>query len=128
MSEFRLLTREETESVPGMVDPIPSSLFAIGMVDHKGVAAACGVFMVIHADPIYIRPDMRNSGKLPLHLWEATREEIKARNLGPEVFVGMTPENPGQPTEDLVARMIEKAGGEEIAARFFVIPTGEVNG
>ena len=66
MTEFRLLTREEMESVPGMSDPIPGSLFAMGSVDSKGVAAAIGVFMVMHADPIWIREDMRAHGKLPL--------------------------------------------------------------
>jgi hypothetical protein len=125
MSDFRLLTRAELESVPGMQEPIPRSLFAVGMVDEKGVAAACGVFMVIHADPIWVRPDLRNGGKLLLHLWEATVKEIVERGLGPEVFVGMTPENPGQPTEGLVERMCLYAGGSEIKARFFVVPVAE---
>lgn len=123
MSEFRLLTRAELESVPGMADPIPSSLWAMGMVDEKGVGAACGVFLVIHADPIWIRPDLRNGGKLLLRLWEATKKEIVWRNLGPELLlVGMTDANPGQPTEALVERMCLTAGGEELKARFFVIP------
>jgi hypothetical protein len=124
MTEFRLLTREEMESVPGMSDPIPSSLFAVGSVDSKGVSAAIGVFLVMHADPIWIREDMRAHGKLPLRLWEATRREIIERQLGQEVFVGMTPDNPGQPTERLVERMCGVAGGSEVQARFFVIPVG----
>lgn len=122
MSVIRLLTRAETESVPGMQDPIPGSLFAVGLVDEKGVAAACGVFLVVHADPIWIRPDLRNSGKLLLHLWEEAEKEIRLRNFGSEVFVGMTPENPGQPTEGLVERMCLFAGGSELKARFFVVP------
>ena len=122
--EVRLLTREELETVPGMQSPVPESLFAVGAVDEEGVVAACGVFLVLHADPIWIRPDMRHAGKLPLQLWRAAQEEIAARRLGMEVFVGMTEDNPGQPTEDLVARMCIAAGGEELKARFFVIPVG----
>lgn len=128
MSEFRLLTNEEAATVPGMVDPMPASLFVMGQVDERGVAAAIGVFLVMHADPIWIRPDKRNGGKLPRHLWEATRDEILIRNLGPEVFVGMTPENPGPPTENLVERMVETIGGHEIKARFFVIPVERADG
>lgn len=120
---IRLLTREEIETVPGMVDPIPRSLFAVGAVDEKGVAAAIGVFLVLHADPIWIREDKRNGSKLALELWEATKAEILRGDLGPEVlWVGMTDEKPGQPTEGLVERMVRKAGGEELKARFFVIP------
>jgi hypothetical protein len=125
MSEFRLLTREELESVPGMQEPIPGSLWAMGLVDNDGVAAACGVFWVVHADPIWIRPDKRNNGKLLLRLWEKTRDEILFRNMGREVFVGMTDTNPGQPTEGLVERMVQKAGGMEVYARFFIIPVEE---
>ncbi len=125
MNEFRLLTRAEIESIPGIMDPIPASLFAVGMVDEKGVAAACGIFLVMHADPIWIREDKRNSGKLLLELWEATKAEIERGNLGPEVMiVGMTPTNPGPPTEELVERMCVTAGGYEIKARFFAIPVG----
>jgi hypothetical protein len=123
--DFRPLTLAELKTVPGMQDPISSSLFVIGAVDEKGVAAACGVFLVMHADPIWIREDHRNGGKLLLHLWEETKEEIKLRRFGPELFVGMTETNPGQPTESLVERMIESAGGSEIQARFFVIPVKE---
>lgn len=126
MTEFRLLTREEMESVPGMSDPIPGSLFAVGSVDSKGVSAAIGVFLVLHADPLWIREDLRAHGKLPLRLWEATRREIMERRLGPEMFVGMTEDNPGQPVEGLVERMCKTAGGSEIKARFFVIPVGGV--
>ena len=126
MNEFRLLTRPEVESVPGMVSPIPNSLFAVGMVDEKGVAAAIGIFFVLHADPVWIREDRRNGGKLPLELWEAAKAEIVRGDLGPEIlWVGMTDEKPGQPTEGLVERMIAKAGGEELKARFFVIPVKE---
>ena len=122
MSEFRLLTREEIESVPGMQSPVPGSLFAVGMVDEQGVAAACGVFLVVHADPIWVRPDKRNGGKLLQHLWDATKAEIVRGDLGPELlWVGTN----GQDTEDLVERMVKKAGGEEVKARFFVIPVGE---
>lgn len=125
---IRLLTREELATVPGMVSPMPESLFGVGVVDESGVAACLGVFLVLHADPIWIREDHRNGGKLPLHLWDAARDEIIRRNLGPEVFVGMTADNPGPPTEGLVERMVEKAGGQEIAARFFVVPVGDANG
>jgi hypothetical protein len=124
MTDFRLLTRAELETVPGMIDPIPSSLFAIGAVDEQGVAAAIGVFLVIHADPIWIRKDLRGHGKLPLRLWEATKREIMERQLGPELLVGMTESNPGQPIEGLIERMCAAAGGEEIRARFFVLPMG----
>lgn len=123
--DFRLLTREELETVPGMSDPIPGSLFAVGLVDEQGVAAAIGVFLVMHADPIWIREDLRGHGKLPLRLWEATRREIMERQLGPELFVGMTENNPGQPVEGLVERMCKTAGGSEVQARFFVIPVKE---
>ncbi len=123
MTEFRLLTRPEIESVPGIVNPIPTSLFAVGAVDEKGVAAAIGVFLVLHADPIWIREDRRNGGKLPLELWEAAKGEILRGNLGPEVlWMAMTEDNPGQPTENTVERMIAKAGGAELKARFYVIP------
>jgi hypothetical protein len=124
--DFRVLTREELKTVPGMSDPIPDSLFAVGSVDSKGVAAAIGVFLVLHADPIWIREDMRGLGKLPLRLWEAARREIMERRLGPELFVGMTEDNPGQPVEGLVERMCKTAGGSEVKARFFVVPVEAV--
>ena len=120
--DFRLLTRAELETVPGMSDPVPGSLFAVGAVDEQGVAAGIGVFLVMHADPIWIREDLRGHGKLPLRLWEATRREIMERSLGSELFVGMSEDNPGQPTEGLVERMLMAAGGSEIKARFFVVP------
>ena len=126
MSEFRLLTREELATVPGMVSPMPQSLFGVGLVDEQGVAAAIGVFLVLHADPIWIREDKRFSGKLPLELWEATKALVAKENLGPELlWVGMTENKPGQPTEGLVERMVRKAGGEELRARFFAIPIEE---
>ena len=118
MSEFRILTREEMESLPVLLDPIPGSAFAMGLVDEQGVAAYIGVFMVVHADPIWIRPDKRGMSKLPLHLWEATKQEILERRLGPEVLVGVTPDCPWQ----LVERMAKHAGGQELEARFFSLP------
>jgi len=106
-----------------MVDPIPSSLFAVGAVDEQGVVAAIGVFLVLHADPLWIREDYRNRGKLPLELWEATKAEITRGNLGPEVlWVCMTEDKPGPPTENVVARLCQAAGGSELKARFFTIP------
>jgi hypothetical protein len=124
--EFRLLSRAEIESIPGIVDPIPKSLFAVGMVDEQGVAAAIGVFLVLHADPIWIRPDKRNAGKLLLGLWNATKAEILRGQMGPEVLVvGMTDNVPGQPIEDLIERLCLTAGGNEVKARFFVIPVQE---
>ena len=126
MREFRLLSRAEIESIPGIVDPIPKSLFAVGMVDEQGVAAAIGVFLVLHADPIWIRPDKRNAGKLLLGLWNATKAEILRGQMGPEVLVvGMTDNVPGQPIEDLIERLCLTAGGNEVKARFFVIPVQE---
>ena len=120
---FRILTRDEAATVPGMIDPMPESLTAVGAVDEKGVACCIGLFLVLHADPMWIREDQRNAGKLPLHLWQATREVAGA--LGPEVFVGMSDTKPGQPLEGTVARMMEFAGGQELKARFFVVPTGD---
>jgi hypothetical protein len=124
--KFRILTREEAATVPGMVDPMPESLTAVGAVDPSGVVCCIGLFLVLHADPIWIRDDWRNSGKLPLHLWQATRDVASV--LGPEVFVGMSEDNPGQPTESLVERMVESAGGQELKARFFTIPVGAEHG
>lgn len=123
--KFRLLTRSEAREVPGMISPMPDSLFVVGAVDENGVAAACGVFLAVCADPIWIRPDLRNGGKMLLRLWEATREEIAKRG-GSHVRVGMTDQSPGEPTESLVARMCEFAGGEEVKARFFEIPVAGV--
>jgi hypothetical protein len=122
--EFRLLTREEIEAVPGMQDPIPGSLFAVGMVDEKGVAAACGVFLVVHVDPIWVREDLRLDG-VSLRLWDATAKEIAWRRLGSEAFFSMSETVPGQPTEDKLAEEAGKFGAQELKARFFVIPIPE---
>ncbi len=120
---FRLLTREEIETVPGMVSPIPASLWVMGAVDEKGVAAAIGCFFVLHADPLWVRPDKRKGGRLLRDLWYATKDEIRRGRLGPEVlWVGMTDENPGPPNDALVARACEAVGGYELKGRFFVIP------
>jgi len=127
MSEFRLLTRPEMESIPGIVDPIPGSMFAVGMVDEKGLAAACAVFFVVHGDPIWVREDLRKTG-VARELWEATRKEIEWRNMGPEVFFGMSEHTPGQPTEDRLAAAAILAGGHELKARFFVVPVMEARG
>ena len=118
---FRLLTKEETVTVPGMISPVPDSLFAVGAVDEHGVAACIGCFAVLHADPVWIRPDLRANGKTLLRLWEATRAELLARGLG-GVEVIMTENVPGEPTESLVARACEKAGGYEVKARTFIVP------
>ena len=118
--KFRILTREEAATVPGIIDPMPTSLTAVGAVDEKGVACCIGLFLVLHADPLWIREDHRHSGKLPLHLWQATREIAEV--YGPEVYVGMSEDKPGQPLEGTVARMMEFAGGQELKARFFTIP------
>jgi hypothetical protein len=91
-------------------------------VDDHGVVAACGVFLAAHADPLWVREDHRKHGLLLLRLWEATRAEIIRRG-GERINVGMTETNPGEPTESLVARMCETAGGHEIKARFFEVPT-----
>jgi hypothetical protein len=127
MSEFRLLTRAEMEAIPGIADPIPGSMFAVGMVDEKGLAAACGVFFVVHGDPIWVREDLRKTG-VAKELWEATRKEIEWRNMGPEIFFSMSETIPGQPTEDRLAAAAIKAGGHELKARFFVVPVMEARG
>lgn len=124
MSEFRLLTRPEMETVPGICKPIPRSMFAVGMVDEKGVAAALGIFMVIHADPIWVRPDVRHQG-IARRLWDEAKAEIQSQHLGPEVFFSMTPEIPGYPLEEKIAEVAIELGGAELEARFFVIPVGE---
>jgi hypothetical protein len=119
---FRLLTREEAATVPGMIDPMPESLQAVGAVDEKGVVCAIGLFLVLHADPLWIREDWRHAGKLPLRLWEATREIVS--RVAPEVFLAMTEDAPGEPTESTIERMVQTAGGRELQARFFTIPIG----
>lgn len=121
--KFRVLSEEEAQAVPGMQSPQASSLFVVGATDDKGLACACGVFLVAHADPLWVRPDLRNGGKLLLHLWDATKEEIRARNLADEVLVAMTADNPGSPFEEVVAKACVFAGGEEVKGRFFVVPT-----
>lgn len=124
MREFRLLTRPEMESVPGISDPIPGSMFAVGLVDEQGVAAAIGVFWVAHADPIWVRPDLRRNG-IARELWAATKKEIAFRKYGPEVFFSMAP---GIPDDETAARLeagAKAAGGQELNARFFVVPVEE---
>ena len=124
MSEFRLLTRAEMESIPGISDPIPGSMWAVGMVDEKGLAAAIAVFWVAHADPIWVRPDLRMQG-VARKLWTAAEQEMRIRRYGPEVAFVMTPDTPGQPTEDKLAAVALEMGGREVTARAFVIPVGE---
>ena len=122
--QFRLLTRDEIETVPGVIDPIPGSFFAVGVVDDKGVVAACGAFLKLHCDPIWIRPDKRNSGMLLYRLWQAMGEELVRRGVK-NVEAGMTDTNPGQPTESLIERLCLMSGGKEWKARFFSIPVKE---
>jgi hypothetical protein len=119
---IRPLTKAEAMTVPGMSDPMPESMTVLGAVDEQGVAAACGVYFVVHADPIWVRRDHRNGGRLLLRLWEATRDFVRQTKMGQEVVVGMTPTNPGPGTEELVERMCLWAGGSELKARFFAIP------
>jgi len=83
--------------------------------------AGCGVFTVIHADPLWVREDYRRSPVLLRRLWRATKDAILKRG-GSGVQVGMTDVDPGEPTESMIARMCEFAGGHEIEARFFMIP------
>ncbi len=118
---FRLLTREEIETVPGMISPVPDSLFAVGSVDEQGVVSCIAGFLVLHADPLWIREDHRHEGRLLLRLWEAFRGELVRRGAK-RIEVGMTDKNPGHPTESLVERACEFAGGYELKARFFAIP------
>lgn len=120
--EIRPLTKAEAATVPGMMDPQPDSLIVMGAVDEQGVAAALGVFFVIHSDPIWVRQDHRNGGKLLLRLWQSTKHLMQQMHMGPEVMVWMTPTNPGPPMEEVVERMCLHAGGSEVKGRFFVIP------
>ncbi len=129
MSEhiFRLLTPEEISQVPGVINPRPGSFIMIGAVDEMGVYAACGAFLVLHADPIWIREDKRRNGKLLYRLWEAFKSELFRRGVE-KVEVGMTDTNPGQPTESLIERVCLGNGGKELRARFFAVPLGEKYG
>ena len=118
---WRVLTHEEAATVPGMISPIPDSLVAIGAVDENGVAACIGTFPVLHADPVWVREDLRGHGKTLLRLWEKTRENLAERGLrGIEVL--MTENVPGPPLEETVARMCEHVGGKEFRVRAFVLP------
>ena len=124
MTHYRLLTRAEAAEIPGMIDPMPDSLFVVGAVDESGIIAACGVFMALHADPLWIRPDKRKCKPCLLkHLWDNVAEEILRRGAS-SVEVGMTETNPGQPTESMIERMCKLVGGREIKARFFSVPVG----
>lgn len=121
---FRVLSREEAATVPGMMDPQPDSMFTVGAVDDAGVVAACGIFLAVCADPLWVRPDHRNDGKTLLGLWNATRQEIADRG-GARLRVTMTDDNPGQPYESIVARLCLHAGGEELKGRVFFVPVTE---
>jgi hypothetical protein len=129
MSEFRLLTPEEIDQVPGVITPRPSSFIMVGSVDDDGkVVAAVGAFLVLHADPIWIRPDKRGGG-LMRRLWEAGRAELLGRGVeNVEMLVGMTDTNPGPPFDAQVERVCLAIGGHEIKARFFAVPVGENDG
>lgn len=112
------------ETVPGMMSDIPGSMFAVGGVDEKGVAAAIGVFFVAHADPIWVRPDLRRNG-IARELWAAAKKEIAFRRYGPEVLFAIVP---GIPDDETAARLIagvSAAGGQELEARFFTVPVLE---
>lgn len=122
--EYRILSREEEATVPGIMNPPPASLFTVGAVDERGVVAACGVFLALCADPLWVRPDHRNDGHTLLDLWAATKDEIAARG-GSGLRVTMTEDNPGQPFESIVARLCLHAGGEELKGRVFFIPVTE---
>jgi hypothetical protein len=125
MSEFRLLTPEEIDQVPGVISPRPSSFIMVGAVDEDGkVYAACGAFLVLHADPLWIRPDWRGRGRLLYRLMQAFMGELRSRGVR-GVEVGMTDTNPGQPTESLIERVCRMVGGHELKARFFAVPIGE---
>ena len=121
---FRVLSREEAATVPGIMDPQPESMFTVGAVDEDGVVAACGIFLAVCADPLWVRPDHRGDGRTLLNLWNATREEIAARG-GAKLRVTMTEDNPGQPFESIVARLCFHAGGEELKGRVFLVPVTE---
>lgn len=120
---IRPLTHAEAATVPGMVEPQPDSLVVMGAVDEAGdVVAALGFFFVVHADPIWVRRDHRNGGKLLLKLWQEAREFIRRTRMGTDVVVGVTPTNPGPEVEGLVEKLCVAAGGSELAARFWSIP------
>ena len=120
--EIRPLTRAEAATVPGMVSPMPESLLVMGCVDEKGVAAAVGLFFVVHADPLWVREDRRHSGKLLMRLIEAGKAAVRDTQMGPEVVVSMTPTNPGPPAERVVERVLRAIGGSEVDGRFFAVP------
>jgi hypothetical protein len=124
MSEFRLLTQSEMEQIPGIQDPIPSSMFAVGAVDEKGLAAACGVFLVVHADPIWVREDLRLNG-IAKRLQKAAFEEVASRRLGSEVFFSMSETIPDPATQAKLAEEAIRCGAQELKARFFVVPVGD---
>lgn len=118
---WRVLTREEAATVPGMIDPIPDSLVAVGAVDEEGQVVACiGTFAVLHADPVWVREDHRN-GKTLLRLWDTVKRELMGRGVS-GVDVLMSPNVPGLPLEDTVARLCEAVGGVEVKLRHFVVP------
>jgi hypothetical protein len=122
--KWRVLTRAEAETVPGMIEPVPDSLVAVGAVDDEGQVVACiGAFAVLHADPVWVREDHRN-GKTLLRLWEAMKHELAQRGIsGVEVL--MTEHVPGPPLESTVARLCEVAGGQEMRLRHFIVPIEE---
>ena len=125
MTEYRLLTRAEAATVPGMVDPLPDSLFVMGAIDESGIIAAVGAFTAVHLDPLWIREDKRKCTPCMLRkLWENMHAELWRRGAD-GIEVGMTETNPGQPTEGMIERMCKMAGGHEIKARFFLIPIKE---
>jgi len=119
---YRLLTREEAATVPGMQDPQPPSLFVLGAVEDDGtVVGAISIFLALCADPLWVRPDHRTGAKLLPRLWEVAREEIVRRGgVGLEVL--MLEGNPEPPIERAVARLIEHVGGYEVKARHFFVP------
>lgn len=126
MIEIRPLSYDETMSVPGMINPLPGSMLAIGGVDEKGeVVAAIGCYFVVHADPLWIREDHRHGGKLLIKLIESAKTAVRDTRMGSEVFVAMTPETPEPETQKVVEKIWRHVGGKEVDARFFVIPLEE---
>jgi hypothetical protein len=123
MSEFRLLTPEEIDQVPGVLSPRPSSFIMVGSVDEAGkVVAAVGAFLALHADPVWVRPDKRGTG-LMRQVLAAGMAELSRRGVT-HVEVGVTDTNPGPPFESMVEHACLAAGGYEIKARFFAVPIG----
>lgn len=122
---IRPLSYEEAAKVPGMADPMPGSMMAMGAVDDSGeVVAAIGCYFVVHADPIWVREDHRH-GKLLVRLIDAAKNAVRETRMGSEVFVSMTPDNPAPETQKAVEKIWRYAGGSEVDARFFVIPVQE---